>query len=113
LRACGRDFSDRIKATTSLFGTQLMVEQPDSPHLALDRIRGEIYFGFAEQDHMMRLDRVERLKQLLERDCKAKWTVEIHPGTEHGYAFPGRKVYHEDASELSWERTFAMFKRQL
>ena len=90
-----------------------MVEQPDSPHLALDRIRGEIYFGFAEQDHMMRLDRVERLKQLLERDCKAKWTVEIHPGTEHGYAFPGRKVYHEDASELSWERTFAMFKRQL
>ena len=29
------------------------------------------------------------------------------------YTFPGRSVYHEHASELSWERIFAMFKRQL
>jgi carboxymethylenebutenolidase len=37
----------------------------------------------------------------------------VHPGTHHGYAFPGRKVYHREASELSWKRTFDIFKRQL
>jgi carboxymethylenebutenolidase len=106
-------FPGRFTATTSLFGTQLMADNPNSPHLTLDRIRGEIYFGFAEHDHMMPLDQVERFKQLLERDCKAEWIVEVHPGTEHGYAFPGRAVYHRDASERSWERAFAMYKRQL
>ena len=61
----------------------------------------------------MPLDRVAEFEKMLKKDCRAKWTVEVHAGTKHGYAFPGRKVYHEQASELSWQRTFEMFKRQL
>ena len=106
-------FPETFKATVSLFGTRLITDAPDSPHLKLAKIQGEVYCGFAEHDPSMPLPMVEKFKQLLEEQCKAKFQVEVHPGTEHGYAFPGRRVYHKEASERSWERTFAMFKRQI
>ncbi len=106
-------FPEAFTASVSLFGTKLISDQPDSPHLKLDRLRGELYCGFAEHDHSMPLPMVEKFKHMLEQQSKAKFQVEVHPGTEHGYAFPGRRVYHKEASERSWERAFAMFGRQL
>jgi carboxymethylenebutenolidase len=106
-------FPERFTATTALFGTQLITDRPDSPHLGLNRIKGELYCGFADHDPSMPLEKVAQFKQLLQDNCTASWMLEIHPGTEHGYAFPGRKVYHEQASELDWKRTFEMFERQL
>jgi carboxymethylenebutenolidase len=106
-------FPETFAATTSLFGTRLITDNADSPHLKLDRIRGELYCGFAEHDPSMPLPTVDKFKQLLEANCTAKFQVEVHPGTEHGYAFPGRRVYHREASERSWEQTFGMFRRQI
>jgi carboxymethylenebutenolidase len=106
-------FPDVFKATSSLFGTRLFSDAPSSPHLRIGDYRGEVYFGFAEHDHAMPLDKVAMWRELMEQNCKAQWEVELHYGSHHGYAFPGRKVYHRQASELSWDKTFAMFKRQL
>ena len=39
--------------------------------------------------------------------------VEIYPGVEHGFAFPGRAAYNRDAAERHWERLFALLKRKL
>jgi len=105
-------FPDVFKASASLFGTRLITDAPDSPHLLLDRIKGELYCGFAEHDHSMPLDMVAKWDQML-KEAGVNFVSEVHPGTEHGYAFPGRKVYHKEASEKSWQRIFAMFKRQL
>lgn len=105
-------FANEFRATASLFGVGLITEAPDSPHLVLDKIRGEIYCGFAEHDRVVPPALVDRFSELL-KGCTAKSLVETHPGTHHGYAFPGRAVYHEKASEKSWERIFAMFRRQL
>lgn len=105
-------YPDTFKASASLFGTRLMTDAPDSPHRVLDKLKGELYCGFAEHDHSMPLPDVAKFEQLL-KDARVNFKCEVHPGTEHGYAFPGRKVYHKEASELSWERIFAMFKRQL
>jgi dienelactone hydrolase len=55
---------------------------------------------------------MEEFTKLLGR-CAVKPLVEVHPGTVHGYAFPGRIVYHQDAAERSWARIFAMFDRQI
>jgi len=106
-------FPEAFTATVSLFGTRLITDAPDSPHLGLDKIRGELYCGFAEHDPSMPLPTVDKFKALLEQQSKAKFQVEVHPGTEHGYAFPGRRVYHKEASERSWERAFSMFARQI
>ena len=105
-------FPGEFKATASLFGTQLITQAADSPNLVLPKIQGEIYFGFAEHDHSAPPEVVEQIRVQL-KNCPVKSKVEVHPGTKHGYAFPGRIVYHKEASELSWQRIFEMFKRQL
>src|SRR5258708_35370463 len=43
-------FPERIQAAASLFGGKLITDHADSPHLKADRIPGELYFGFAEDD---------------------------------------------------------------
>ena len=39
--------------------------------------------------------------------------VEVYPGTEHGFAFPSRAVYHKHAAEVHWERLLSLFRRNL
>ena len=110
LAAC--HFPEIFLAAASLFGTRLISDAPDSPHLLLQKIKGELYCGFAEHDPSVPLSTVEEFTDLLKK-ANVKSEVEVHPGTHHGYAFPGRVVYHEAAAERSWERIFAMFKRQI
>jgi carboxymethylenebutenolidase len=105
-------FPDRIRAAGALFGTRLITESGDSPHLLLPKMQGELYCGFAENDPSVPLPLVEKFAGLL-KSCSVKHQVEVHPGTVHGYAFPGRHAYHKQAAERSWERIFAMFHRQL
>lgn len=106
------NFPAEFKATASLFGTQLITKAADSPHLALKNLQGEIYFGFAEHDHSAPPEVVAQIRSDI-KQCAVKSLVEVHPGTEHGYAFPGRIVYHKQASELSWQRIFDMYRRQI
>src|SRR6059058_5737045 len=40
----------RVNAAASLYGVNLVTDKTDSPHLLLDRIKGELYLGFAETD---------------------------------------------------------------
>jgi carboxymethylenebutenolidase len=105
-------FPDHFKATGSLFGTRLVTSAPDSPHLVLPNLRGEIYVGHAEHDHHIRPAEQQEFNALL-KQCSVRCEMELHPGTEHGYAFPGRAVYQRHAAERSWERIFGMFARQL
>lgn len=106
------NFPDVFKGTASLFGTQLITQAADSPHLVLNKLQGEIYCGFAEHDHSAPPEIVEQIRAHLV-ECEVDSLVEVHPGTQHGYAFPGRIVYHRQASELSWRRIFEMYQRQI
>jgi len=104
--------ADRIAAAISMYGTFLMTEGPDSPHLAARKAKGELYFGCAETDTWAPLDVIERLKaDLRTHDVNAE--VEIYPGCEHGFAFPQRPAYNKLAAERHWERMFALFRRRL
>lgn len=109
----GALFPEVFRAAGSLFGTRMMTEAPDSPHRLLGKLRGEVYFGFAEHDHALSLEKAHEFIELLKRQCTAGFRAEIHPGTHHGYAFPGRAVYQRAAAERSWEQIFGMFERQL
>ena len=99
---------DRIAAAASVYGVRLVTDRPDSPHLMARRAKGELYFACAETDHWAPFEMVESLKESLrEDDLNAE--VEIYPGVEHGFAFPGRPAYNRDAAERHWERLFALF----
>src|SRR5262245_52489615 len=105
-------YPDRFKASASLHGTTLISDQPDSPHLGVAKLRGELYCGFAAFDHYAPPPMIEQLGELL-KPCAVKYTQAIHKGAQHGYALPDRDIYDKKAAERDWELIFAMFHRQI
>jgi carboxymethylenebutenolidase len=105
-------FSDRVKAAASIYGVQLATDKPDSPHLAGQKTKAELYFGCAETDIYAPTEAVEKVKQSMKADG-ANAEVEIYPGTHHGFAFPKRPAYDRDAAERHWERLLALYRRNL
>jgi carboxymethylenebutenolidase len=103
-------FADRVKAAASVYGTHLATDQPDSPHLAAQKTKAELYFACAETDIYAPMDIIEKVKQGMNG---ANAEVEIYPGTHHGFAFPKRPVYDRDAAERHWERLLALYRRNL
>jgi carboxymethylenebutenolidase len=105
-------FPDRIAAAASMYGTYLVTDKPNSPHLAARKAKAELYFGCAETDHWAPMELVENLKASLAAD-KIKAEVEVYPDAEHGFAFPQRAAYKKDAAERHWERLNALYRRRL
>src|ERR1700742_4551221 len=56
-------FPDRVKAAASIYGTHLVTDQPDSPHLAGRKTKAELYFGCAETDIYAPIEIIEKVKQ--------------------------------------------------
>jgi carboxymethylenebutenolidase len=103
---------ERFKAVASLHGVRMMTDADDSPHRLIPKLDGEQYFGFAESDHWAPLEMVAKFREELERQG-ANALVEVHPGTEHGFVFPQRKVFNKAEAERNWERVFGLFRHQL
>jgi carboxymethylenebutenolidase len=102
----------RMTAAASIYGVRLVTDAADSPHRIASRAKAELYFACAETDHWAPPEMVAALKtSLKEGDANAE--VEVYPGVEHGFAFPGRPAYNRDAAERHWERLFALFGRTL
>jgi carboxymethylenebutenolidase len=105
-------YPDRFRASASLHGTTLISDRPNSPHLRVADLRGELYCGYAEFDHYAPLSMVKQLGEML-KPCKVGYTCEIHKGAEHGYALPDRDIFNKHAAERDWELIFSMFHRQI
>ncbi len=103
---------DRIAAAASMYGTYLVTDKANSPHLAARKAKAELYFGCAETDRWAPMELVENLKAALAAD-KINAEVEIYPGVEHGFAFPQRAAYDKAAAERHWERLNALYRRRL
>lgn len=105
-------FPERIKAGASLYGVRIVTDQPDSPHLLAANISAELYFGFAEHDPYVEDFVIPELRKALDAQS-VRHTIETYSGTEHGFAFPERPAYDEQAAEQSWRRMFDLFERHL
>jgi carboxymethylenebutenolidase len=105
-------YPEQIRASASLHGTYLMSDAPDSPHRLAERLRGELYCGFAETDPYAPLSMVKELGELL-RPLPVGYHHAIHPGAAHGYALPNRDIFDARAAARDWEVIFAMFHRQI
>jgi carboxymethylenebutenolidase len=106
-------YPDEFRATASLHGTRLVSDNPDSPHRLVDKMRGEIYCGFAERDPWAPPSTIDTLSKLFGDQRSVEYRHIVHPGTEHGYALPDRDIFHKASANRDWERIFAMFRRQL
>ena len=105
-------FPHRMAAAASLYGVGIITDKDNSPHKLLSQIKGELYYAFAETDQSVPAHIPGDLKAALQKtDVKA--TVEVFPGTHHGFCFPERAVYDTQAAETTWSKIFAMWDRHL
>lgn len=106
-------FPEDIAAAASLYGVSIVTDEEDSPHRLADRIRAELYLGFAETDEYVPDHVVPDLVAALDAHGVAHRT-ETFPDTHHGFCFPERgPAYAEAAAETVWERVFDLYKRRL
>lgn len=98
----------RVRAAASIYGTALVTDQPDSPHLAMRHTDARLYFGCAEHDTYAPKEIIDQLQAEL-RTQSGDAEVEIYPGTSHGFAFPQRPIYDKSSAERHWERLFELF----
>jgi len=110
--AAAARFPGRIAAAASFYGTWLVSENEESPHLNLAKAKGELYIACAEHDELAPLPMVDQFKKLLDASGNPG-ELELYPGVHHGYAFPQRKVYDRAAAERHWERLIALYRRRL
>lgn len=102
----------QMKAAASLYGVNMVTANPDSPHLAVRGVKGELYIAFAEVDPAVPENVVPELRTALDK-AKAKYVMETVPGTHHGYCFAARNDYNPAASEATWAKLFALWDRNL
>ena len=96
--AAAARYPDRMAAAASFYGTWLVSEAEESPHLSLGKVKGGLYIACAEHDKLAPLPMVEELRTLFARAGTAG-EIELYPGVHHGFAFPQRWCYDKPASE--------------
>ena len=105
-------YPGRVTAAASIYGVRLVTDQPDSPHLAAARAPAEYYVACAETDVWAPPEMVEAFTGSM-RAHGVNAEVEVHPGVEHGFAFPQRPAFNKPAAERHWERLFSLYRRRL
>jgi carboxymethylenebutenolidase len=110
--AAAARYPDRIAAAASFYGTWLVSDAEESPHLSFPKMKGEVYIACAEHDDLAPLPMVDELSRLF-ASSGANGELEIYPGVHHGFAFPLRWCYDKAAAERHWERLHALYARRL
>ncbi|MDX3243213.1 dienelactone hydrolase family protein [Streptomyces sp. ME18-1-4] len=111
LRTAGT-YPDRVAAAAGFHGAGLASTAPDSPHLLADRIKGELYFGHADQDHALPPEQIERLDKALAA-AGVLHRCEVYTGAHHGFTQADTAAYDPDAAERHWAALLDLFGRTL
>jgi carboxymethylenebutenolidase len=103
---------DRLRCIASIYGANMVNDEPHSPHRMVNKLKCEAYFACAEIDRWASKADIEQLQAAL-KEAGVPHRVEWYPGAEHGFAFPQRAVYHKPSAERHWVRLFDLFERNL
>lgn len=102
---------DRIAAASAIHGGGYVSDRPDSPHVNLSTTKAELYFGWADQDPGAPKEHMPIFQKACEENG-VKCSIDFMEGALHGFAPRGPR-YHREASEKHWEKTLAMYRRNL
>jgi len=110
--AAAARYPERVAAAASFYGTWLVSDAEETPHLSLGKVKGELYIACAEHDELAPLPMVDELRTLFQR-AGSPGEIELYPGVHHGFAFPQRWCYDKPSAERHWERLIALYRRRL
>ena len=110
--AAAARYPERVAAAASFYGTWLVSDAEESPHLTLEQGDAERYIACAEIDELAPMPMVDELQELFEA-AGSPGELEVYADVHHGFAFPSRRIYDRDAAERHWERLIALYRRNL
>ena len=103
---------DRIGALASFHAGRVVTDQPDSPHLRVGAITGEVYFAHADRDQSMTPEQIKTLEAALD-EAGVTYTSEVYEGAPHGFTMSDTAMYDEAAEQRHWTNLFALLDRCL
>lgn len=103
---------DRVAAVAGFHGGGLVSEEADSPHLAVGKLKAEVYFGHADQDQSNTAEQIAALDRALD-EAGIRHRSELYEGARHGYTMSDSAAYDEAASERHFDELFALLERTL
>jgi carboxymethylenebutenolidase len=105
-------FGSELAAASLLHPTGLVTDEPDSPHLGVERVKAALYLGFGEADEVAPPSDIPPLREQLERHDVAH-RIDVMPGADHGYTMPDRAAYDREGAERAWAGTLELFGERL
>jgi len=105
-------YPERIAALAGFHVGGLVTDDPDSPHRLANKLRAEVYFGFADQDRSMTADQIAALDQSLD-EAGVRHRSEVYEGAKHGYTMADLQVYDAAAGERHFRELHALLDRTL
>ncbi len=103
---------DRITAAASLHGGRLYADAPDSPHLALPRVKARLYFGHAVEDQSMPKEAIEKLNAAL-AVWGGRYESETYEGARHGWTVPDNGAYNQPQAERAFTKLTELLAQAL
>jgi carboxymethylenebutenolidase len=103
---------DRIAALASFHAGGVVTDAPDSPHLAVANVTGEVYFGHADNDRSMTPEQIKTLETALD-SAGVRYASEVYEGAPHGYTMSDTSMHDPDAEQRHWMNLFALLERVL
>jgi carboxymethylenebutenolidase len=102
---------DRIAAAASFHGGRLATDDPDSPHLLVDRIAGRLYVAAAENDGSFTPEQADLLERAL-TDAGVDHEIEVYPAL-HGFAVPDNPTFDAASAARHWAALDGLFQSAL
>lgn len=106
-----QNYADRMGAGASIHGAWLVNDSDKSPHRHVDKIKAELYFGWADNDPTATIEEKDVMQAALD-DAGITYTLDFFEDAVHGYAPVGER-YNRNASERHWECVHQMFRDRL
>ena len=103
---------DRIAAAASFHGGRIAVaDDPESPHLAADRIAATVYVAGATDDRSFTPEQAELLRAAL-AGAGVAHTLEVYPA-HHGFAVADNPTYDAAAAARHWAALETLYRTAL
>ncbi len=101
-----------VAAVASFHAGRLFVDAPQSPHLALPRIRARMYFGHAVQDKSMPQEAIDKFEDAL-KNWGGRYETEVYSGAYHSWTTLDSPVYNPSQAERAFQKMTVLFAETL
>jgi carboxymethylenebutenolidase len=103
---------DKIAAAASFHAARVAIpDDPNSPHLAADKIRAAVYVAGSIEDHGFTAEHAQLLDNAL-TSAGVPHTIEFYPG-HHGFAVADNAPYDAALAERHWEALRGFYGERL